>query len=148
MEVNFGINNRTSFAGKYKDRSYITDPSGRFYAGMTIQEARLDGTDKCVWRRDFYNLDKNADGVLSVEEIFDERNRSLKWHKISAGIFSGLAVLDAFLPTGKEKVISLLLDAIIIASDLKSIHNISKTNERYERMLAENNGSNNISYTA
>ena len=56
MEVNFGINNRTSFAGKYKDRSYITDPSGRFYAGMTIQEARLDGTDKCVWRRDFYNL--------------------------------------------------------------------------------------------
>jgi len=152
MRINSIQTYQNSFVGKYKskDYNYITDPSGKFYAGMTRKEAELDGTDSSFWHRDFNNLDKDKNDILSVEEIFEERSRVSKNHKISAALFASFAALDAILPSSSkgEKFAFLLLDAAFIIIDLVGIHDISKGNKRYQRMMIEtadkdNNTTNN-----
>lgn len=137
MKINSVQSYQSNFAGKYNNYNYITDPSGRFYAGMTLEQAKLDGTDKSFWRRDFSNLDKDANGVLSVEEIFKERNRAKTIYKVDAAVWGGFALWDS-LTSSNHKLGFFLLDAVVVIGDLISVLNISKGNKRYERMMAEN----------
>ena len=140
MKISPVQNNQTNFIGKYKTNNYVADQSGRFYAGMTLEEAQLDGTDKSFWRRDFNNLDKDKDGVLSVDEIFKERDHAIYLHKIDAALFAIWGLFDLFT-SSKHKKLFLFFDAIIILGDLLSIQNISDGNKRYKRMMAENSES-------
>ena len=93
----------------------ITDANNRFYAGMTLAEAKRDGTDKSWWRRDFHNLDKNRDGVLSVDEVMNERKRSSRNNKIAAVICAGLLPLEIMAMKGSKgwSQIDSLIDVVI-----------------------------------
>ena len=89
--ANFSQN---SLSNSPQKRPLITDANNRYYAGMTLKEAKIKDLEKSFWRRDFHNIDKNGDGVLSVDEIMTERKRSSKINKIMAAGFTGLGVLD------------------------------------------------------
>ncbi len=47
--------------------------SGKFHAGMTRKEAEEASLDSCLFSRDFNDIDRNGDGVLSVRELCEER---------------------------------------------------------------------------
>ena len=116
----------------------ITNSNGRFYAGMTLKDARERGVDKCVFRRDFYNVDKNHDGVLSAQEIMAEREYDANAEKWTAICFGTLGFLDFFTPSGKwEKVLGLGIDALLIAFSLNNYNKIKKKSAEYEKILAQ-----------
>ena len=58
-----------------QNRPLIMCANNRYYAGMTLKEAKVKDLEKSFWRRDFHNIDKNGDGVLSVDEIMTERKQ-------------------------------------------------------------------------
>lgn len=130
--------------------SFVVDPHGKFYAGMTLKEAQKNGTDKSFWHRDFHNLDKNKDGVLSVNEVMNERKRSSKIDKWTAGIFGTLGVLDLLSNRGSKLwyAVDLLLDAYIVATSLISANKIDIGTERIEEQLRNMEGSKNLSVNA
>ena len=123
-----------------KNVSFITDPHGRFYAGMTLAEAQVNGTDRSFWRRDFYNLDTNCNGILSVEEVMNERKRSSKIDKWTAGIFGIVGMFDILSDRSSKGwlALDLLLDGYIIISSLINAHKTDKGTERMENELLKN----------
>ena len=132
------------------DLRFVTDPHGRFYAGMTLKEAQIDGTDKSFWHRDFHNLDKNKDGVLSVTEVMNERRRSSKIDKWVAGVCGMLGVADMFVDRGSKAMLAfdLLLDGFIVISSLVSAYKTDKGTERIEEELLKHSGGKGLSLDA
>ena len=70
--ANFSQN---SLSNSPQNRPLIMCANNRYYAGMTLKEAKVKDLEKSFWRRDFHNIDKNGDGVLSVDEIMNERKQ-------------------------------------------------------------------------
>ena len=116
----------------------IFDATNRYYAGMTLTEAKKLGIDKSFWRRDFHNIDKNRDGVLSTDEIMNERKRASKIDKVMAGIFAGWGVVDAFTTKSKGWLIAgLAIDAYLVFNCIaRAIKNDKQTKE-YENLMEE-----------
>lgn len=119
--------------------SLITDASNRYYAGMTLDDARKLGIEKSFWRRDFHNIDKDKDGILSAGEIIKERRRSSKINKITAAAFAGLGIFEAITEKSKKwLIVTLSLDAFIIASALAKALKIDDKTKKYEYLLLQN----------
>ena len=116
----------------------ITDATNRFYAGMTLNEAKRLGVDKSFWKRDFHNVDKNKDGVLSVDEILKERKHSSNSDKIVAGIFASWWIFDAFTTKSKGWLLAeLAFAAFAIYNCLsRALRNDKKTKE-IEKIIQE-----------
>lgn len=116
----------------------IFDATNRYYAGMTLTEAKKLGIDKSFWRRDFHNIDKNRDGVLSTDEIMNERKRASKIDKVMAGIFAGWGIIDALTTKSKGWLItSLAIDAFFIYNFLSRARKNDKQTKEYENMIEE-----------
>ena len=115
----------------------IQAPYGRFYSGMTLREAKENGTDKSFWRRDFHNLDKNKDGVLSVNEIMKERKRESLIDKITAGVFTVLGAHDLINSrNSKWKWFWLAIDGYIAVSSILRANRIDRENKEIEKHFA------------
>ena len=118
----------------------IFDATNRYYAGMTLSEAKKLGIDKSFWRRDFHNIDKNKDEVLSVDEIMKERKRSSTSDKVIASIFAGWGLFDAFTEKSKGWLIAeLAFDALVIFNCLARASKNDKQTKEYEKIIQENN---------
>lgn len=123
----------------------ITDANNRFFAGMTLEQAKINGTDKSWWRRDFHNLDKDGNGVLSVDEVMKERKRTSVNNKIGAVLCAGLLPLEIIGMKGSKgwSAIDSFVD-IAIASVLtigcigKALKTDKKTKE-YEELIKAHN---------
>lgn len=79
------------YSGGYSNSKLIKTTDGIFYTGMTRDEAKMIGRDKCLLRSDFEKVDKNKDNVLTNDEIMFERERQAhlcKWDAILCGIFA------------------------------------------------------------
>ncbi len=119
----------------------ITNANGKFYAGMTLDEAKRNRTDKMLFRRDFKNIDKNGDGVLSVDEIITERKRSASNNKgwaVGFGI-TGLidCINDAFHSWGMA-LIGLVITGALVGLELRDAKRTEEGTKRIEDMLANN----------
>ena len=86
--------NLPEVSGGYSNSKIIRTANGVFHTGMTLDEARMIGRDKCVLRRDFENLDKNKDSILTNDEILLEREREAKMLKLDAILMAGFAIYD------------------------------------------------------
>lgn len=121
----------------------ISVHDNRFYAGMTIDEARKNGTDKSWWRRDFQNVDKDRNGRLSVDEIINERNNSSKCNKIAALLMVPLGIFDASLNLKDSSklwlMIDLAIDAFLIFACLNKAMKTDKQTQNYEEIIKANN---------
>ena len=118
----------------------ITNCNGRFWSGMTLKEAQQNGVDKCKFRRDFYNLDKNCDGVLSVQEVMNERERDARIDKFSAIAFASIGLLDYLTSSSKgERAFWLGIDAVCAAMSWFSYNKINNDTQKYKEMLANQN---------
>lgn len=122
-----------------KDLSFVTDTHGRFYAGMTLNEAKRNGTDKSFFHRDFHNLDKNKDEFLSVQEILDERKRSSNIDKWTVGLFGVWGVVDMLTARGSASwmMLDLMIDGFIVISSAMSAYKTDKGTQRIEKRLQE-----------
>lgn len=119
----------------------ITNANGRFYAGMTLNEAKRNGTDKMLLRRDFGNIDKNRDGVLSVDEIIAERKRSASNNKgwaVGFGV-TGLidCINDAFHSWGLA-LVGLVITGALVGLELREAKRTEEGTKRIESLLADN----------
>ena len=116
----------------------IFDATNKYYALMTLAEAKKIGIDKSFWRRDFHNIDKNGDNILSADEIILERKRSSKQDKIMSGIFAGWGIIDALTTKSKGWLItSLAIDAFFIYNFLSRARKNDKQTKEYENMIEE-----------
>lgn len=119
----------------------ITDANNRFYAGMTLKEAQALGIDKSFWRRDFHNIDRNGDGVLSADEILTERRRSSKLNKITAAIFAALGIFDVIMEKSKKwLIVDLGIDLFISVSALAKALKTDDQTQKYEKLLRQQQG--------
>lgn len=121
-----------------QNRPLIMCANNRYYAGMTLKEAKVKDLEKSFWRRDFHNIDKNGDGVLSVDEIMNERKRSSKINKILAGVFTGLGVLDCLGSKGTPTFFKLLdigFDAFIAITSFNKARRTDKGTKEYEELI-------------
>ena len=123
----------------------IHNSNGRFHVGMTLKEAQAKGVDKCTFRRDFYNLDKDCDGVLSLQEIMEERKRDAnteKWTAIGWGAFS---ILDfATYRNKSSKIIWGIIDALVIGFSAFNYFKIKKQDEEYQKIIDKHNSKINL----
>ena len=127
--------------GRYTNNRQITDASGKFYAGMTAEEAKQNKTYKKTFRRDFQNLDTNSDSVLSVDEILAERRRSAKNNKAWAagfGIWGIMDCLPGLRAGGKWWYADLIIDAVCIILELREAKRTEEGTKHIEEMLAAN----------
>ena len=88
------ISNNDSITMKGFARPVIRTTNGIFYSGMTLQDAKMIGRDKCTLRRDFSDLDKNGDLILSNSEIMQERKREAKRSVVEGAVMSVFALDD------------------------------------------------------
>ncbi len=118
----------------------IKDTNNKYYAGMTLNDAKLLGIEKSFWHRDFHNIDKDKNGILSVEEIMAERKRSSNSDKVIAGIFAAWGVIDALTTKSKGWLAAgLAFDALVIFNCLSRAKRNDKQTKEYERIIRENN---------
>jgi len=118
----------------------ITTANGRFYAGMTANEAMQNGTYKMLLRRDFRKIDKNGDGALSTDEIIAERKRSATNNKgwaVGFGV-TGLidCINDAFHSWG-QALIGLVITCALVGLELREAKRTEEETKRIENMLAK-----------
>lgn len=120
----------------------ITNANNRYYAGMTLKEAKAKDLEKSFWHRDFHNIDKNKDGVLSVDEIMNERKRSSTINKIIAVTFAGLGTIDLISNIKDGSKIGLLIDlALDTYIGYSAFNRAMKTDQKtkeYEQQLQKN----------
>lgn len=81
-------------SGGYTNTKRVRTASGVFHTGMTLDDAKMIGRDKCVLRRDFSNVDKNGDNVLTNDEIMVERQRESKMLGFDAFLCGAFALDD------------------------------------------------------
>ena len=90
------ISKNDSISMKGFARPVIRTTNGIFYSGMTLHDAKMIGRDKCTLRRDFSDLDKNGDLILSNSEIIQERKREAKRSVVEGAVMSVFALDDFF----------------------------------------------------
>ena len=114
----------------------IHDPSNKFYAGMKLAEAKRNGTDKSFRSRDFSNIDTDGNGVLSVDEVMNERKKMAKRARNSGIALSAIAVADMFIPQSRfGKMIDLIIDCAIIFGAFNDMFKINNKTKEYEQIL-------------
>lgn len=64
----------------------LTTVSGKFYVGMTRQDAQSKNLYNSTFSRAFTDIDKDGNGVLSEREICDERDLECSRGKIRGAI--------------------------------------------------------------
>lgn len=124
----------------------ITTVSGKFYSGMNANTAKNQDIYKSKFSRDFCNIDKNKDGILSPEEILKERKLEAKrkefWGLVNIG-FLTLDLLSVPFFKGKNKVLKadkldLLIDiplGFLGISSLLNSQKIKKENKEIQKEL-------------
>lgn len=124
----------------------ITTVSGKFYSGMNVNTAKNQDIYKSKFSRDFCNIDKNKDGILSPEEILKERKLEAKrkefWGLVNIG-FLTLDLLSVPFFKGKNKVLKadkldLLIDiplGFLGISSLLNSQKIKKENKEIQKEL-------------
>ncbi len=124
----------------------ITTASGKFYSGMNANTAKKQDIYKSKFSRDFCNIDKNKDGILSPEEILKERKLEAKrkefWGLVNIG-FLTLDLLSVSFFKGKNKVLKadkldLLIDiplGFLGISSLLNSQKIKKENKEIQKEL-------------
>lgn len=118
----------------------IKDPSNKFYAGMKLAEAKRNGTDKSFWSRDFSNIDTDMNGVLSVDEIMNERKKMAKRSRNTGIALSAIAVADMFMPQSRfGKFFDVLIDAAIAFTSFNQMRNVNIKTLEYEQILKNQN---------
>ena len=71
--------NLPEVSGGYSNSKIIRTGNGVFHTGMTLDEARMIGRDKCVLRRDFSNIDKNKDLIFErLKWLRDDKQLDLE----------------------------------------------------------------------
>lgn len=97
----------------------ITTASGKFYSGMTAEVAKQQDLYKSKFSRDFNNIDKNKDGVLSDKEILMERKSEAKKKQFFGVVNVGILALDILSrPLLKNKKSVLRANALDFALDI------------------------------
>ena len=66
--------------------------NGNFHVGMTADEAKEKNLFKTKLGRDFTDIDKNGDGILSADEIIKEREKECKSYKNNSAYGFGSAI--------------------------------------------------------
>ena len=117
--------------------------SGRFYTGMTREEARAVKSEKNFFRRDFNNIDKNKDDILTNDEILLERELEANRLKIDTVLCSLFAVDDIFWAVKGSKGMRLFhslfaaLFAGIAISSVSQKKRMDATNDRLRQELSQ-----------
>ena len=126
----------------------ITNRNGRFYAGMTQEEAKENGTYKMFIRRDFRKLDTNGDGVLSVNEIINERNRSAKSNRNWAAFWGISGLLDIVLdrPQKGWMIADIIIAGVMVAFELSEAKKTDEGTKRIEEMLRNDENGQVLNY--
>lgn len=107
---------------------------GSFYSGMTLQDAKDSGLDKCFFRRDFSNLDKDGDNILSNEEIMREREREVKVLKADSIILGLCSIAELVFVCTAPKISNVLVFALATAITF-STNSVRKKNEKLNEEL-------------
>lgn len=119
----------------------ITDENNRFFAGMTLQQAKMNGTDKSWWRRDFHNLDKDKNGILSVNEIMNEREYSSRNNKIGAVLCAGLLALEILAVKGSkgwsmvDSLVDIVIESALTIGCISKAIKTDKQTKEYEEII-------------
>lgn len=129
-------------SGGYSNSKSIKTINGIFYTGMTRNDARAIGREKCFLRRDFNNLDKNKDNVLTNDEIMQERERQEHMMGLDV-ILCGLFALNDVVSIikGQAGFISFLFAALFAACAVDSLNSKQKAkavNEELTKQLRVN----------
>lgn len=124
----------------------ITTASGKFYSGMTANIAKQQDVYKATFSRDFRDIDKNKDGILSAQEILQERKseagRKQFWGLMNVGILA-IDLLSVPLIKNKKNLfkadkIDFLFDipfAFFGITSIMSAQKIKKENKEIEKKL-------------
>ena len=121
----------------------IHSSSGRFYTGMTREDARAIGAEKNFFRRDFNNIDKNKDDILTNDEILLERELEANRLKIDTVLCSLFALDDIFWAVKGSKGMRLFhslfaaLFAGIAISSVSQKKRMDATNDRLRQELSQ-----------
>lgn len=110
---------------------------GTFYPGMTLQEAQKIGRDKCFFRRDFRNLDKDKDGILSKEEVMKEREREAKVLLADSIIMGAIAIAELIYLWKSPKVANAAFTALATVCSLSSLSSYKKKVKLNEELKKE-----------
>ena len=117
--------NSKNFEGTI-NQSVLRTGSGVFYSGMTYNDAVLMGRDKCLLRRDFSDVDKNKDGILSNAEILQEREKEVKRLKIDSIIMGIFALTDAVATIRRPSLWNLAFTTLFAGFTVDSISTKNK----------------------
>ena len=121
------------------DLSFVNVNKGKFYAGQTVQDARREGTEKMFLHRDFTEIDRNHDGVLSVDEIMRERKHQEKSALMSFLIaVPFIAFLDGYMKKfHTPDFLDFTFDAFILMDPLIKLYTSRKGTKEIEKKLAQ-----------
>lgn len=128
-------------SGGYSNSKMIRTTNGVFHTGMTLEEARLLGRDKCVLRRSFDKVDKNKDEILTNDEILAERDREAKMFGWDAVFMGAFAVLNIALLFKRFNIFDVLFGGLFTTFAIDSISRKSKlknVNEELKQQLYVN----------
>ena len=131
------------YSNAISNSNIIHCSGGRFYTGMTRDEARQIGAEKNVFRRDFNNIDKNKDNVLTNDEILLERECEANRLKIDTVLCSLFALDDIFWAVKGSKGMRLFhslfaaLFAGIAISSVSQKKRMDATNDRLRQELSQ-----------
>ena len=131
MNINDRIN-LPEVSGGYSNSKIIRTGNGVFHTGMTLDDARLIGRDKCFLRRDFNNLDKNKDNVLTNDEIILEREREAKMLKWDAILMGAFAVWDIVATIKRPSIFNAVFAALFTGFSIDSIGRKNKMDNANE----------------
>lgn len=122
-------------SGGYSNSKIIKAGNGVFYTGMTREDAAMIGRDKCLLRRDFGNLDKNGDNVLTNDEIMLERERQAHV-AIYDAIICGLFALDDVISIikGPSSFFNFLFGALFTGCAIDSLNKKKKLEAANEQL--------------
>lgn len=123
------------------NKPVIRTGNGVFYSGMTLNDAKMMGRDKCILRRDFSDVDKNNDGILSHEEILNERDKEVKRLRVDALVMGAFAAYDAIGLTKRFSLWNLAFAGLFTAFTIDSVsrsNKLAKANQELKQRLSIN----------
>lgn len=124
----------TNPAGTQEPEKPLTTDSGKFYAGMSLDEAKKKKLDKSIFTRDFSDIDKDKDGYLSDVEILQERKLEAdRLNRVSfAAIGTGSTV--TCIPGGQAVGVTLAIGGLIIGNEADKINTQSAEYAKYHNI--------------
>lgn len=124
-------------SGGYSNSKEIRTNDGVFYTGMTANNAKNIGRYKNILRRDFTNLDKNKDNILTNDEIILERERDAKmflWDILLVGFF---AAINIYSSIENKKFLNFIFSGIFSLLTAESIILGSKVHKNNKKLKKE-----------